>query len=387
MLPRRHCRATSGEAGRTCSVARPLRHARLPRRRASPRWSRSTSSPSASALYGALALREVYYGHSPILWGVLWDAEGTWFPFVALVTALVFWQGKLYAERERRAGFGRVVSSLVIVALLVLAFGLGTGHDFATFGLIPTALVLTADRRRRPAGELRDDQPGGAARARRAPPGDRRRRGRAPRPARPGARLGPRRDRVRVPRRRRQRGGRHRSTCRCSAASRACAPCSAPHPADEVIVTDSDYSERELLQIVEHAHRSGVKVRIAPKTTELLVQRGEYVPGQGLPLFELRPPVFAGTDWAVKRIVRPGGQRPRPRCRPAALDRDRGGDQAHLARARLLSRSARSGLGERTFGMFKFRTMVRRTRPSGRPSSSGTTRPTARCSRSATIRA
>jgi hypothetical protein len=42
-----------------------------------------------------------------------------------------------------------------------------------------------------------------------------------------------------------------------------------------------------------------VKVRIAPKTTELLVQRAEYVPGQGLPLFELRPPVFAGTDWAI----------------------------------------------------------------------------------------
>ena len=75
----------------------------------------------------------------------------------------------------------------------------------------------------------------------------------------------------------------------------------AEHPTDELIVTDSDYSERELLQMVEDAHRSGVKVRVAPKTTELLVQRGEYVPGQGLPLFELRPPVFAGTDWAIKR--------------------------------------------------------------------------------------
>ena len=75
----------------------------------------------------------------------------------------------------------------------------------------------------------------------------------------------------------------------------------AEHPTDELIVTDSDYSERDLLQIVEHAHRSGVKVRIAPKTTELLIQRGEYVPGQGVPLFELRPPVFAGTDWAIKR--------------------------------------------------------------------------------------
>ncbi len=44
-----------------------------------------------------------------------------------------------------------------------------------------------------------------------------------------------------------------------------------------------------------------MKVRVAPRTTELLIERGEYVPGQGVPLFELRPPIFAGTDWAVKR--------------------------------------------------------------------------------------
>ena len=95
-------------------------------------------------LYGALTLRELYYGHSPILWGLLWDAETNWLPFLLLVTALVFWQAGLYARREQRAGFGRIVSSLVIVALLVLAFGLGTGHKFSTFGLIPTTLVISA---------------------------------------------------------------------------------------------------------------------------------------------------------------------------------------------------------------------------------------------------
>src|SRR5205807_6699215 len=64
--------------------------------------------------------------------------------FVTLVTVLVFWQAGLYKSREHRVGFGRVVSSLVIVALLTLAFGLGTGHNFSTFGLIPTTLLLTA---------------------------------------------------------------------------------------------------------------------------------------------------------------------------------------------------------------------------------------------------
>jgi FlaA1/EpsC-like NDP-sugar epimerase len=69
----------------------------------------------------------------------------------------------------------------------------------------------------------------------------------------------------------------------------------AKHDVDELIVTDSDFSDRALIEIVEQAHRRGVKVHIAPRATELLIERrGEYVPGQGIPLFELRPPVFAG---------------------------------------------------------------------------------------------
>jgi exopolysaccharide biosynthesis polyprenyl glycosylphosphotransferase len=307
-------------------------------------------------LYGALAVREVYYGHHPILWGVLWDAEGEWLPFVALITVLVFWRAGLYAEREHRAGFGRVLSSLVVVVLLVLAFGLGTGHDFTTFGLIPTALVMTAvldgllrgsyetisrealrllgvRRRAIVVGEgehldhlLRTLGPGrggidyaflgvvsGAADERRGLP---------------------------------HLGGIERLKSVLAA-----------HPADELIVTDSDYSERELFQLVDVAHRSGVKVRIAPKTTELLIQRAEYVPGQGVPLFELRPPVFAGTDWVVKRafdlvvsgfVVVLG--LPLWLVIAAAI--------TISSRGPVLYRDSRVGLGGREFGMFKFRTMV-----------------------------
>ena len=75
----------------------------------------------------------------------------------------------------------------------------------------------------------------------------------------------------------------------------------ATHRVDEVILADSDFGERELLETVEQAHRRGVKVRIAPKTTELLVQRADYVPGQSVPLFEVRSPVFAGGEWVLKR--------------------------------------------------------------------------------------
>ena len=34
---------------------------------------------------------------------------------------------------------------------------------------------------------------------------------------------------------------------------------------------------------------------------EILVQRAEFVPGASVPLFELRPPVFDGFDFVVKR--------------------------------------------------------------------------------------
>ncbi len=316
-------------------------------------------------LYGALALRELYYGHTPILWGVLWDAQGKWFPFVALVTVLVFWQAKLYAEREARAGFGRVVSSLVIVALLVLAFGLGTGHDFGTFGLIPTALVLTAVL----IGVLRASYETISREVLHL--------------------LGVRRRAIVV-----GEGERLDHLLRTLGSVRGGieyefvgvvsgepdAGLELPllghvdglravltaHPVDEVIVTDSDYSERELLQIVEHAHRSGVKVRVAPKATELLVQRGEYVPGQGLPLFELRPPVFAGTDWAVKRIfdlVVSGlvvlAGLPLWLAIAAAIKL--------TSRGPVFYRDPRCGLAEQTFLMFKFRTMyVGRGRAPGR---------------------
>jgi exopolysaccharide biosynthesis polyprenyl glycosylphosphotransferase len=307
-------------------------------------------------LYGALVLREVYYGHSPIYWGILWSkAEADYFPFVALVTALVFWQAGLYAERERRAGFGRVVSSLVVVALLVLAFGLGTGHNFTTFGLIPTAFALTTVL----TGVFRASYDA-ISREILHVLGVRRRAivvGEGEHLEHLLRTLGP------------VRGGIDYDFIGVVSATAAndlglprlggfegLRSVLAAHPADELIVTDSDYSERDLLQIVEHAHRSGVKVRIAPKTTELLVQRGEYVPGQGVPLFELRPPVFAGTDWAIKRtfdlvvsgLILVVGL-PLWLAIAAAIKLG--------SRGPVFYRDPRIGLGERTFHMFKFRTM------------------------------
>jgi exopolysaccharide biosynthesis polyprenyl glycosylphosphotransferase len=307
-------------------------------------------------LYGALALREVYYGHDPILWGVLWDAEGEWLPFVALITVLVFWRAGLYAEREHRAGFGRVLSSLVVVVLLVLAFGLGTGHDFTTFGLIPTALVMTAVLD----GLLRGSYETISREALRLL-GVRRRAivvGEGEHLDHLLRTLGPGRGGIDYAFLGVVSGaaGDRRGLPHLGEIERL-KPILAANPADELIVTDSDYSERELFQLVDVAHRSGVKVRIAPKTTELLVQRAEYVPGQGVPLFELRPPVFAGADWVVKRVfdlVVSGFVvvlgLPLWLVIAAAI--------MVSSRGPVFYRDPRIGLGGREFGMFKFRTMV-----------------------------
>src|SRR5438105_3833421 len=97
----------------------------------------------ALGLYIALVLRWLYYEHS-VLWGVPWRAETTWLPFLMLVLLLVFWRNGLYTAREFRGGPGRVVGSLALVTVLALAFGLGTGYRFHTYTLAPTALAITA---------------------------------------------------------------------------------------------------------------------------------------------------------------------------------------------------------------------------------------------------
>ncbi|HET7857150.1 MAG TPA: hypothetical protein VFL41_11895, partial [Gaiellaceae bacterium] len=251
-------------------------------------------------VYAALALRDLVYGNGTPLWGVLWQAETEWLPFLTLVTVLVFWQAGLYAERERRAGFGRIVGSLVLVGVITLIFALGTGHRFSTYGLAPTAVVLSSIC----IGLLRgsyDILTGDLLKM----VGVRRR----------AVLVGDGDSLVRLRRALgRGRGGIDYEFIGAISSSRetgglavlgelsALPRVLAERDVNELIVTDSDFSDRQVVEIVEEAHRRGVKVRVAPRATELLVERrGEYVPGEGVPLFELRPPVFAGTDWLVKR--------------------------------------------------------------------------------------
>ncbi len=307
-------------------------------------------------VYGALVLRSLLFEPKPILWGVLWrEGAANWLPFLALVMFLVFWRSGLYAPRELREGSGRILSSLVVVCLLAAAFSIGTGHHFGTFGIFPTSLLLTAVS----IALLRwsyESITGNLLRV-----------------------AGVRRRAVIV-----GEGEELSHLYQTIGSSRggidyeflgavADEPGTGGPPVlgsladlshvlatvelDELIVAGGSLSEERLLEIVEQAHRRAIRVRIAPRTTELLIDRAEYVPGQGIPLFELRPPAFANTDWAVKRtfdllvgslIVLVGS----PLWLLIALA------IKATSRGPVLYEDRRIGLGEQEFRMRKFRTMV-----------------------------
>ena len=126
--------------------------------------------------------------------------------------------------------------------------------------------------------------------------------------------------------------------------------------ADEVIIADPAFPEQEAVELVDLCHQRGVTVRIAPSTMEILVHRAEFVPGQSVPLFELRPPVFEGFDYALKRSFDLVGATLillvlSPLLLACALA------VKLTSRGPVLYRSIRPGIGGVPFACFKFRTM------------------------------
>jgi len=309
----------------------------------------------ALGLYVALVVRQVVYGESDVFWSLLWRQEREWLQWLAPITVLVFLQAGLYAPRERRAGPGRIVASLLAVALIVLAFGLGTDYEFTTTGLIPTAAVCAAIsigvlRAAYESISLELMQVVGIRR-RVVLVGDGESLERIQRQL-DAARGGIAYELVGAVSREPAPGLRQLGT----GLPELRAVLEREHP-DELVLAEAAFDERTILDIVEAAHREGVKVRLAPNTTDLLVHEGRYVPGQGVPLFELRPPVLSGFDWALKRVfdlVVSGllglVLTPLWLLVAVAIKLDSRGPVLYVDR--------RIGVGEREFGMLKFRTMV-----------------------------
>ncbi len=125
---------------------------------------------------------------------------------------------------------------------------------------------------------------------------------------------------------------------------------------DEVLIADPDFPQDRAVELIDTCHRHGIKVRVAPTTMEIMMDRVEFVPGQSLPLFELKPPVFEGIDFFVKRsfdivssallIVLLS-----PMLAATALA------IRLTSRGPAIYRSARPGMGGAAFVCFKFRTM------------------------------
>jgi exopolysaccharide biosynthesis polyprenyl glycosylphosphotransferase len=125
---------------------------------------------------------------------------------------------------------------------------------------------------------------------------------------------------------------------------------------DEVLIADPDFPQEQAVDLVDRCHRHGVRVRVAPSTMEILMDRVEFIPGQTVPLFELKPPVFEGIDFVLKRgfdIVMAAllvlVLSPVLLFAALAVKLD--------SRGPVVYRSRRPGIGGVPFDCFKFRTM------------------------------
>jgi exopolysaccharide biosynthesis polyprenyl glycosylphosphotransferase len=130
------------------------------------------------------------------------------------------------------------------------------------------------------------------------------------------------------------------------------------HRVDEVVIADPDFPQQAAVELVDQCHQRGVRVRIAPSTMEILVHRAEFVPGQSVPLFELRPPVFQGVDFLLKRTFDVVGASLlmfflSPVLLTIALA------IKLSSRGTIFYASLRPGIGGTPFSCWKFRTMYR----------------------------
>src|SRR3954470_7272710 len=125
---------------------------------------------------------------------------------------------------------------------------------------------------------------------------------------------------------------------------------------DEVLITDPDFPQERALALIDTCHRAGIRVRVAPSTMEILMDRVEFVPGQTVPLFELKPPVFDGIDFVLKRAFDIAGSALllvflSPFLGLIALA------IKLTSRGPVIYRSMRPGIGGESFPCLKFRTM------------------------------
>jgi exopolysaccharide biosynthesis polyprenyl glycosylphosphotransferase len=286
--------------------------------------------------------------------GVAWRDVKHWIPFAYLMTVLAFARVDLYADRTRRPGLARIATALFQATVIALVFALADGQRFSSYfifyGTLFFATVYITSLREvhlRVSGRMLD-RAGYARRAVLVGSGKH---------IEEVARALADRSRTRVdilgyisltPR--------PRNGLRSLGQLPDLSEVLVREAVQEVIIADPDFPQDKAVELVDMCHQRGVTVQVAPSTMEILIDRAEFAPGHTVPLFTLRPPVFQGVDYALKRtfdlvvsIVSLVLLTPVFLAVAAAIKLS--------SRGPAIYRSARPGMAGKPFFCFKFRTM------------------------------
>jgi exopolysaccharide biosynthesis polyprenyl glycosylphosphotransferase len=251
----------------------------------------------AGALFTALIIKLSVHGQADAT--VAWRDLRHWIAFAYLMTVLAFARVDLYATRMRRPGLARIATALFQATVIALVFALADGQHFSSYfifyGSLCFATVYIAGLRE---AQLRLsgwalDKAGYTRRAVLVGSGKH---------IDEVARALADRSRTRV-----QIVGyisllpRPRNGLRSLGELAQLPEVLESEAVQEVIIADPEFPQDKAVELVDMCHQRGVTVQVAPSTMEILIDRAEFTPGHVVPLFTLRPPVFEGVDFAVKR--------------------------------------------------------------------------------------
>ncbi|PZS15121.1 MAG: sugar transferase [Solirubrobacterales bacterium] len=250
-----------------------------------------------AALFTALILKLAVRGNLDV--HAAWREARHFVPLAYLITVLMFARVDLYADRPRRPGLGRIATAMFQATIIALVFALANGEHFSSYYIFYGSLVFGTfyiaglrELHLKVTGWLLE-QAGYERRALLVGSGKQIE-------AVAHALAGRARTRVDIvgyisltprPQNGLRSLGRLEQLPDVLAAERV----------QEVIIADPDFPQEQAVELVDLCHGRGVTVHVAPSTMEILIDRAEFVPGQTVPLFTLRPPVFEGIDYALKR--------------------------------------------------------------------------------------
>ncbi len=305
-----------------------------------------------AALFTAISVKLLLEGSFGLR--VAWTDTRPALAFAYLITVLMFARADLYADRPRRPGLAKIVSALFQSTVIALVFALANGEHFSSYYIFYGSLffgtVYLSGLRElytRVTGQMLERA------------GYRRRAllvGSGQHIEAVAHALGGR-SRTRV-----DLVGYISLTPRPENGLRSLGQLDqlsevlAGERIDEVIIADPDFPQERALDLVDRCHQRGVTVHVAPSTMEILVDRAEFMPGESVPLFTLRPPVFEGIEYAVKRtfdlvLASIGLILLSPLLLAIAVA------VKLSSRGPVIYRSVRPGMAGRPFRCFKFRTM------------------------------